>query len=111
MKYGWAVAADPARPDSVYISLSPGPMKAHSGDNAQAGIFRRDGEGPWRLLGGGLPEPLDHMPYALLTHRGTPDYLLAGLSNGEMWETGDGGESWRRSEIALTSVHRTLIGL
>lgn len=111
MKYGWAVAADPARPDRVYISLSPGPMRAHSSDNAQAGIFRREGDEPWHLLEGGLPKPLDHMPYALLTHSQTPDYVLAGLSNGEMWETDDAGENWRRLDTAFTSIHRDLVGL
>ena len=39
-------------------------------------IFRRDGDGPWRLLEGGLAKPLDAMPYALLTHPQVPDYLL-----------------------------------
>src|SRR3712207_8165439 len=38
--YGWACAADPAQPNVWYISVSPGAMKAHSENNAQAAIFR-----------------------------------------------------------------------
>lgn len=110
MKYGWAVAADPGATEQVYITLSPGPMKAHSHSDARAGIFRRDGAGPWRKLQGGLPEPLDHMPYALVTHASSPGYLLAGLSNGDLWESDDSGDSWSRMEISFSGVHRALAG-
>jgi photosystem II stability/assembly factor-like uncharacterized protein len=110
LAYGWAVAADPADPGIVYISLSPGPMKAHSEGQAEAGIFRRDGDGPWQRLGGGLPEPIPDMPYALITHPGTPGYLLAGLANGDLWETDDHGESWRLAAVRFEAVHRVLIG-
>lgn len=111
MKYGWAVAADPARAERVYISLSPAAMKAHSLGNAQAGIFRRDGKGAWQWLSGGLPQPLDAMPYALLSDPRTPGYLLAGLADGELWETTDSGDSWTRHPVTFDAIHRTLIGL
>ena len=50
-----------------YVSASPGPNKAHSRDNAQAHIFRSVGAGRLGKLSGGLPVPIQAMPYALVT--------------------------------------------
>ena len=108
--YGWAAAADPARPDIWYVSLSPGPMKAHSADNAQAYIFRSMG-GAWEKLTGGLPQPLDYMPYALLTDRETPGHLYAGLSNGDVWHTTDYGDHWQQLPVNMGTVWTAMIML
>lgn len=107
--YGWAIAADPARPEVMYVSLSPGPMKAHSSDNAQAYIFRLMGGEIWEQLSGGLPQPLNHMPYALLTDSDATGHLYAGLSNGDVWHTADYGDHWRQLPINLGSIFTTMI--
>lgn len=106
--YGWACAADPGNPEVWYVSVSPGPWKAHSNNNARAAIFRSTGDG-WRRLAGGLPQPLDHMPYALLTYPGSPGHLYAGLSNGEVWHSPDYGEGWRQLAFDLKAIKRELI--
>jgi photosystem II stability/assembly factor-like uncharacterized protein len=108
--YGWACAADPAQPNIWYVSVSPGAMKAHSENNAQAAIFRSMAEG-WQRLAGGLPQQLDHMPYALLTDPEAPGEVYAGLSNGEVWHSADYGESWRRLPFNLRAINRDLIAL
>jgi hypothetical protein len=108
--YGWAAAADPARPDIWYVSLSPGPMKAHSSDNAQAYIFRSMG-GAWEKLTGGLPQPLDYMPYALLTDRDAPGHLYAGLSNGDVWHTTNYGDHWQQLPVNMGTVWTSMIML
>lgn len=108
--YGWAAAADPARPDIWYVSLAPGPMKAHSADNAQAYIFRWMG-GTWEKLNGGLPQPLPHMPYALLSDREAPGHLYAGLSNGDIWHTSDYGDHWQQLPVNLDTVWTAMIML
>ena len=73
-------------------------------------IFRSTGES-WQRLAGGLPEPLDHIPYALLTDPDDPGHLYAGLSNGEVWHSADYGESWRQLPFNLRAIHRDLIAL
>jgi len=89
--YTWSVAVDPDDPDCWYVSASTGPFAAHGRGGPQAHIYRRrDGE-PWQPLSGGLPEPLPAMPYALLA---TDGRLLAGLADGQLWESRDGGDSW-----------------
>jgi photosystem II stability/assembly factor-like uncharacterized protein len=89
--YTWAVTVDSDDPDCWYVSASTGPHAAHGRGDPQARIYRRrDGE-PWRLLAGGLPEPLPAMPYALLA---TDARLCAGLADGQLWESRDQGDSW-----------------
>ncbi len=109
--YGWAVAADPVRPDVWYVSVSPSPMKAHSADNAQAYIFRSVGGGAWEKLGGGLPQPLTHMPYALHTNWDAPGQLYAGLGNGDVWHTADYGSHWQQLPFNLGKIWTAMIML
>ena len=99
--YGFAVGADSAHPDVWYISASPGPLKAHGDGNAEAYIYRRSGESAWQKLSGGLPQPLPHMPYALLPGCQTPGHLYAVLNNGDVWHTSDFGEGWRQLPLNL----------
>ena len=108
--YGWAVAADPARPEVWYLSASPGAFKAHSKHNAQACIYRNEGTS-WRRLAGGLPQPLNHMPYALLTERSAPGHIYAGLSNGDIWHSADYGEHWVQLPVNLGGIERSLVML
>lgn len=94
--YTWSVAVDPADPGLWYVSASTGPYAAHGGRDPQARIYRRrDGE-PWHALGGGLPEPLPAMPYAVLA---AEDRLFAGLADGHLWESADRGDTWVPCEI------------
>src|SRR5260221_12796504 len=107
--YGWAVASDPAHPEVWYASVAPSPMKAHSEHNAQAAIVRSVGGAQWQPLAGGLPQPLNHMPYALLTDPGAPGHVYTGLSNGEVWHSTDYGDSWHKLPFCLKGIHRALL--
>lgn len=109
-RYGWAVASDPARPEVWYLSASPGPSRAHSESNAQACIFRNSGKA-WHRLTGGLPQPLNYMPYALLTDPGAPGHLYAGLSNGDVLHSYDYGDHWQQLPFNMGAIHRTLVML
>ncbi len=109
--YGWAAAADPVRPEVMYVSLSPSPMKAHSTDNAQAYIFRSIGGSTWEKLSGGLPQPLNYMPYGLLTDPDVPGHLYAGLSNGDVWHTADYGDHWQQLPVNMGMVWTAMIML
>jgi photosystem II stability/assembly factor-like uncharacterized protein len=107
--YGWAVAADPAQPDVWYASVAPGARSAHSENHAQAAIVRSMGGSAWQLLSGGLPQPLNAMPYALLTDPSAPGHVYAGLSNGEVWHSVDQGDTWHQLPFRLGGIHRTLL--
>ncbi len=107
--YGWAVAADPSRPEVWYASVSPAPWKAHSEHDAQALIVRSTGSPLWQPLAGGLPQPLNHMPYALLTDSNAPGHVYAGLSNGDVWHSTDHGDTWQQLPVNVGSVRRALL--
>jgi len=103
--YTWSVAVDPEDPDRWYVSASTGPFAAHGGRDPEARIYARAGEAPWRVLGGGLPEPLPAMPYALVA---TDGRLFVGLADGQVWEGVAGGERWRACALRgdpLTELH------
>jgi hypothetical protein len=89
--YAWAVTADPDDPDCWFVSVSPGPFQAHRDGQAQAYVYRRRGCGPWEALAGGLPQPLDSMPYALAVAGGT---LYAGIADGRIYASADLGDTW-----------------
>jgi photosystem II stability/assembly factor-like uncharacterized protein len=93
--YTWALAVDPGDPDRWYVSASPGPFEAHGSRPARAAVYRWSGRGPWEELDLGLPRPLDTMPYALAASDGR---LVAGLRDGRLFESEDGGDTWRERE-------------
>ena len=90
--YTWSVAVDWDDPELWYVSASTGPYAAHGGGDPQARIYRRRASERWQELKGGLPEPLPAMPYALVAGDGR---LFAGLADGQIWESGDRGDTWR----------------
>jgi photosystem II stability/assembly factor-like uncharacterized protein len=95
--YTWGLAVDPNDPNCWYVSANPGARLAHYGDDsAEACIYRwRDG-GPWQPLGGGLPQPLAEFPYALAMNK---ESLFAGLGDGRIYQSDDGGEQWRTLDL------------
>jgi photosystem II stability/assembly factor-like uncharacterized protein len=102
--YTWSVAVDPDDPELWYVSASTGPYAAHGRRDPQAHIYRRT-NGSWDVLAGGLPDPLPSMPYALVAAR---DRLFAGLASGELWESGDKGDTWQRCELLGPKLTRLL---
>ncbi len=104
--YTWGLALDPNDADCWYVSASPSARLAHyGGESALAYIYRWQGAGPWRPLGGGLPEPLDSFPYALAMD---PDSLFAGLGDGRIYQSDDGGQHWKLLDIRSEPPERVL---
>lgn len=115
-RYCMACAAHPTRPEVWYVSASPmyalpprGIPQAHVPGDARAGIYRMAGGAAWERLAGGLPQPIDHMPYALVTDPQAPDHVYAGLADGSVWHSRDCGDGWRRLPLDLGGVHRSML--
>ena len=49
------------------------------------------------------------MPYALITDRHAPGALYAGMSSGEIWYSGDQGDSWARLPVRLPAIRQALV--
>jgi hypothetical protein len=116
-RYAMACAADPARPEVWYLSAAPMldwrrpwrmPLGHHDG-YAQASIYRSSGGASWEALGGGLPRPLDHMAYGLVTDPEHSGHVYAGLANGKVWHSRDFGDSWEALPVDLGGVRRSLV--
>lgn len=116
-KYGWMVAADPARPEVWYLSASPQPKllrgefepPAHRDGYAHAHIYRSSAGAPWEQLSGGLPEPLNYMAYALVTDPDAPGHLYAGMSNGDVYHTTDYGDSWEQLPFNMGAIYSMIM--
>ncbi len=94
--YTWGLAVAPDAPDTWFVSATHGPRQAHGGGDAQARLYRRRGDAPWEALGGGLADPLDSFPYALLAAAGR---IFAGLGDGRLFASRDGGDTWAPAEV------------
>jgi hypothetical protein len=86
-RYAWALAVDPADPDRWFVSAAPGPYQAHGSGPSDSAIYRWVAPGPWEAVKG----PLDSHVYALATCHGR---LFAGLGDGTLLQSEDGGDSW-----------------
>ena len=103
-RYGWAVAADPQQPEIWSFSASTGPANAHGEGDARACIYRcKDGKN-WERLSGGLPQPLNHFPYGLLTDVDAPGHIYAVLQNGDIWHSGNHGDEWLQMPLNIGTV-------
>lgn len=115
--YGMACAADVSDPEIWYVSAAPHAIfpqihkmpRGHFDGEANAFIFRKRGADHWVRLGGGLPQPLPHMAYALVTLPDKPGHLYAGLSNGDIWHTDNYGDQWRQLPFDLGRIQYSLI--
>jgi hypothetical protein len=117
--YGMACAADAVNPDVWYLSAAPHAVfpqlhkvpRGHAEGSANAFVFRRTATEHWKRLGGGLPQPLDYMAYALLTDPEASGHIYAGLSNGDIWHSADYGDNWQQLSLNLTGIRYSLVML
>ncbi len=117
--YCMACAADPVRPEVWYVSAAPlmalpNPLRfpvAHYPGHAHAYLYRSSGGASWERLEGGLPQPLDHMAYALVTDPAAPGHLYAGLQSGEVWHSADYGDSWCSLAVDMGEIYYALVRL
>jgi photosystem II stability/assembly factor-like uncharacterized protein len=96
-RYTWALAVDPADPDRWFVSAAPGPFQAHESRASNSAIHRWEGDGPWQVILG----PLDSHVYALAA---ADHQLSAGLGDGTLLQSEDGGETWRELDERIGGV-------
>lgn len=105
--YSWAIAVDPENPDLWYVSAAPGAGPAHRSEgDAQAYLYRKQGDAPWEKITDGLDDPLPYMPYSLLTFRGQPNVVLAGMRNGILMLSANSGHEWRKLDLKLPALRQ-----
>jgi photosystem II stability/assembly factor-like uncharacterized protein len=107
--YGVACAGDPGRPEVWYVSAAPSPAKVY-GDEVEAYLYRASGGADWQPIGWEA-HPMKRMPVALVTDPDASGHLYAGLTNGDVWHTGDYGKAWQQLPFNLSRVAHSMIVL
>ena len=127
--YLWGLAVDPADPDTVVVSASPGPRHAHDlhwdeGDwhrtraapderrtpqtvppegpwqGPQATLYRRHGQDPWSPVTDGLPPPWGTPAYVLATSQHEGHVIYGTPLRDAIYRSEDAGASWERLAVA-----------
>ena len=105
--YGVACAADPGKPEVWYVSVAPGPSAAY-GDKTEAYLYRTSGGADFQPIGWEV-HPMKHMPVALVTVPDMPGHLYAGLTDGDVWHSGDYGDTWQKLPFNLNRMWTSLV--
>lgn len=103
-----SVAIDPGDPEVVVVSASSRARSAYVAGGSDGRSYRREGEGRWRRVREGWPDP----------PRTIAPLLAAGRAPGELWaaderglhRSGDGGVRWRLA-VPLEPTPSNLRGL
>lgn len=108
--YARPLAVDLRNPDRLYTAaatVGPGGFRRPQG--SECGIFRSvDGGLTWTRLANGIPERFGPYVDALGVHPERPAHVALGDNQGHLFESEDGGESWRQT-AQLPPVRRLLL--
>jgi photosystem II stability/assembly factor-like uncharacterized protein len=110
--YLYGLAVDPGDPDTVVVSAASSPWTAHDPSNANATIYQRSGDGPWREVRDGLPETRGSLRALLAAHPAEPGVFYAGSNRG-LFRSADAGTSWERLPLAepVTADHAIAVSV
>jgi photosystem II stability/assembly factor-like uncharacterized protein len=109
--YARPLAVNPERPDQIFTAAATvGPGGFHRpGVGAECGIFRSDDGGrTWTHLTNGLPAHFQPYVDAIGINPARPVHVALADTEGHVYESGDGGESWRPTAQA-PPVRRLLV--
>ena len=106
--FGFPLALDPSDPDSAYVIPLRGDFDRVMPDGSVRVYETRDGGASWAPRGAGLP---DHEAYLTVLRRafdrvgeGTHLQLYFGATSGDVFGSGDAGESWFTAATRLPPV-------
>ena len=97
-RYMTQVVVHRERPEVVLTAASEcDPLTSAGGpEEANGAFYRSDDRGrTWWRLTGGLPEVMRPAPSSVAGDPGDPDSFYVGMSDGSVWLSEDGGESFR----------------
>ena len=97
-RYCWSVAIDAAEPETIILSASPGPQQAHRAKQAESGIYRRTGEGPWQEVRVGLP-PREGTRVPVVRTNPAERGSFYAAAEGDLYRSSDAGATWERLDV------------
>lgn len=98
-RYCWSVALDPADPTTAVLTAAPGARQAHTVEHAESAVFHRTGEGPWREIREGLPEPKGMRAPVVAANPVEPGVFYAAVDMNCLYHSSDAGAAWRQLNV------------
>lgn len=95
-RYVWGLTVDPGDPEIRVVSAASGAHRAHRAQKAESYIYRREGDAPWKRVGG-LPTGKG-VVRAVFAAGCTPGSIVA-VSNRGIFGSEDTGKSWQRLDV------------
>lgn len=105
-RYYTPVVVHPKRPRVLYVAAAAVPPPGwRRPEGADTGFYRSEDQGiSWVQLSGGLPEHLTAAARTIAIDPESPETFFAGMSDGSVWTSEDGGESFRQIVTGLPHV-------
>jgi photosystem II stability/assembly factor-like uncharacterized protein len=97
-RYLVSVAVDPADPETVIVSATPGPGSAYSPRSAEAYVYRKTRLKGWEQAMSGLAEAKGTTASRFATHVGEPGVIYAANNRG-LFRSDDAGRSWKALDL------------
>lgn len=102
--YLWGLAVDPVDPETIVVSAATGPRQAHSPQEAESTIYRRQGGEPWREVTEGLPHARGTLSSVLAADPSEAGVFYA-INNQGLYRSTDAGVNWERMGIPWPERH------
>jgi photosystem II stability/assembly factor-like uncharacterized protein len=102
-RYMTQIVVHPARPNVLFTAAAAVPPPGwRRPEGAAAGFYRSEDQGDsWERLNGGLPEHFVAAPRVVAGDPEDPETFFAGMTDGSIWTTRNGGDSF---ETLLTGL-------
>jgi photosystem II stability/assembly factor-like uncharacterized protein len=106
------MAMHPARPKVILTAVSAtGPGGWNRPEGLGIAFVRSEDEGSsWRVLERALPADFHAVPRGLTVDPEDPDVCFAGMTDGTVWMSEDGGDTFRQILGGLPAVHSIAVG-
>ena len=101
--YLYGLAVDSGDPGTVVISAASSPFAAHSPDNAESYVYRREAAGPWQLAMAGLPSASGMTVPVFAAHAEKAHHFYA-ASNQGLFRSQDAGRNWEAIPLPADAV-------
>jgi photosystem II stability/assembly factor-like uncharacterized protein len=96
-RYMAQVAVHPKHPNVLFTAAAAGPPPSWREEQGACSVFyRSENQGDsWERLSGGLPSHFKAGPRAVAGDPEEPETFLVGMTDGSVWMSADGGDSFR----------------
>jgi photosystem II stability/assembly factor-like uncharacterized protein len=107
------IVVHPSKPNTLFTAAAevPPPFWARRPEGANAGFFFSEDQGRnWHRILAGLPDQIKPAPRATAGAPDDPDSYFVGMTDGSVWMSDDGGETFRQIITGAPPVQSITVG-